>query len=104
MKKKSDRRLFPAIRGAVLCLLLYCAAVLVLTPAICWAQHAQHGTQNSAPSVGTAAIDFDLKSMDGSSVGLASFRGKPLMINFFASWCDPCREEMPLINELAAKS
>ena len=42
--------------------------------------------------------------MDGSSVGLGTFRGKPLLVNFFASWCDPCREEMPLINELAAKA
>jgi len=35
-------------------------------------------------------------------VGLATFRGKPLILNFFASWCDPCRDEMPLINELTA--
>ena len=104
MKKKIHRRLFPAIRGAVLYSLLCSAAVQFLTPAIGWAQYIQHGTQNSAPSVGTAAIAFDLKSMDGSSVGLASFRGKPLMMNFFASWCDPCREEMPLINEMAARS
>ncbi|MEO6164435.1 MAG: TlpA disulfide reductase family protein [Candidatus Binatia bacterium] len=42
--------------------------------------------------------------MDGKAAGLESFRGKPLVINFFASWCDPCRDEMPLINELAAKA
>jgi cytochrome c biogenesis protein CcmG/thiol:disulfide interchange protein DsbE len=78
--------------------------VLILTPAVSWTQHTQHGTQSSAPSVGTAAIAFDLKSLDGNSIGLASFRGKPLMMNFFASWCDPCREEMPLINELAGKA
>jgi cytochrome c biogenesis protein CcmG/thiol:disulfide interchange protein DsbE len=105
MKRKSSRRLFTAIRAAsVLCSLLCSTAILVLTPAIGWAQHVQHGMQNSAPSVGAAAIAFDLKSMDGSSVGLASFRGKPLMMNFFASWCDPCREEMPMINELAGKA
>jgi cytochrome c biogenesis protein CcmG, thiol:disulfide interchange protein DsbE len=77
---------------------------LILTPAVSWTQHTQHGTQSSAPSVGTAAIAFDLKSLDGNSIGLTSFRGKPLMMNFFASWCDPCREEMPLINELAGKA
>jgi cytochrome c biogenesis protein CcmG/thiol:disulfide interchange protein DsbE len=42
--------------------------------------------------------------VDGSALGLESFRGKPLMMNFFASWCDPCREEMPLINDLAGKA
>jgi len=78
--------------------------LLVLTPVIGWSQHGQHGSQSSAPGVGAPAIAFDLKSIDGKSVGLATFRGRPLMINFFASWCDPCREEMPLINELAAKS
>ncbi len=101
---KSNRRLFPSIPVVGLCSLLCCAAVLILTPAIGWAQHAQHGTQSSAPGVGTAAIAFDLKSLDGNSIGLASFHGKPLMMNFFASWCDPCRDEMPLINELAGKA
>jgi cytochrome c biogenesis protein CcmG, thiol:disulfide interchange protein DsbE len=37
-------------------------------------------------------------------MSLAAFHGKPLVVNFFASWCDPCREEMPLINELATKA
>jgi cytochrome c biogenesis protein CcmG/thiol:disulfide interchange protein DsbE len=73
-------------------------------PAIGRSQHAQHGAQSSVTGIGAAASSFELKSLDGKPVGLATFRGKPLMINFFASWCDPCREEMPLINELAAKS
>ena len=87
-----------------LCALICCTLALILAPAIGWAQHAQHDTQSSTPGVGAPAIAFDLKSVDGNSVGLASFRGKPLMMNFFASWCDPCREEMPLINELAGKA
>ena len=36
-------------------------------------------------------------------MSLAQFHGKPLVVNFFATCCDPCREEMPLINELARK-
>lgn len=78
--------------------------LLILLPAVGWAQHTPRVGQASAPAVGTPAIAFDLKSLDGNSVGLASFRGKPLMMNFFASWCDPCREEMPLINELAVEA
>ena len=54
--------------------------------------------------IGANAIPFELKTLEGKSAGLETFRGKPLVINFFASWCDPCREEMPLINELAAKA
>ena len=66
--------------------------------------HAHPGRQNAAPQIGAPAIPFDLKTLDGKSINLASYRGKPLMINFFATWCDPCREEMPLINELAAQA
>lgn len=54
--------------------------------------------------MGVAAIHFDLKTIDGKPVGLETFRGKPLVMNFFATWCDPCRDEMPLINDLASKS
>ena len=79
------------------------AAALLLAPAIAWSQHA-HGTQNSAPGAGARAVAFELKSVDDRPIRLADFRGKPLMMNFFATWCDPCREEMPLINALAAKA
>jgi thiol-disulfide isomerase/thioredoxin len=41
--------------------------------------------------------------MRAQAVALETFRVKPVVINCFASWCDPCREEMPLINELASK-
>ena len=101
--KKPNRRLFRSILATGLCSLFSCSAVLIFTPPIAWSQHT-HGSQSSTPGVGAPAIAFDLKSVDGNSVGLASFRGKPLMMNFFASWCDPCREEMPLINELAGKA
>lgn len=82
---------------------LWLAAGLTMAPAIVSAQHDQHTVARSAPVVGNPAISFDLKSLDDKPVGLAAFRGKPLVINFFASWCDPCREEMPLINELAGR-
>jgi cytochrome c biogenesis protein CcmG, thiol:disulfide interchange protein DsbE len=103
MKNPNNRKLSRAILATGLRSLFWCSAVLILTPAIAWSQHT-HSSQSSAPGVGVPAIAFDLKSVDGNSVGLASFRGKPLMMNFFASWCDPCREEMPLINDLAGKA
>jgi thiol-disulfide isomerase/thioredoxin len=69
-----------------------------------WAQSGPRIGQKPAPAVGAAAINFELKSLDGKAVRLETFRGKPLVINFFASWCDPCRDEMPLINQLASKA
>ena len=67
------------------------------------AQLVQQASPKAAPAPGRPALSFELTTLDGKNVSLETFRGKPLVINFFASWCDPCREEMPLINELAAK-
>jgi thiol-disulfide isomerase/thioredoxin len=68
------------------------------------AQLLQQAAPNSGPAIGRTAIAFAVQTLDGQSVSLETFRGKPLVVNFFASWCDPCRDEMPILNELAAKS
>jgi cytochrome c biogenesis protein CcmG/thiol:disulfide interchange protein DsbE len=57
-----------------------------------------------APAPGAPATAFELKTLDGQSVQLETFRGQPLVLNFFASWCDPCREETPLLNALASEA
>ena len=46
------------------------------------------------------APDFALKSHSGENLRLSEFRGEVVMINFWASWCGPCRQEMPLLDEL----
>ena len=57
---------------------------------------------NVAP--GTAApLDFTLKDMNGIDVRLASFKGKVILINFWATWCGPCRVEIPYLIELQRK-
>jgi peroxiredoxin len=49
---------------------------------------------------GQQAPDFALKSATGENLRLSEYRGDVVMINFWATWCGPCRQEMPLLNEL----
>ena len=49
---------------------------------------------------GRAAPDFALKSSTGENLRLSEYRGDVVMINFWATWCGPCRQEMPLLDEL----
>jgi thiol-disulfide isomerase/thioredoxin len=58
-------------------------------------------THRRAPVV--ANLDFTLKDAAGHDVRLASFKGKPLIVNFWASWCVPCQIETPELVELSEK-
>ncbi|HBH36292.1 MAG TPA: alkyl hydroperoxide reductase [Gammaproteobacteria bacterium] len=57
------------------------------------------GEQSLMPYQGPQpAPDFELVDVDGGKHRLSDYRGKPLIINFWATWCPPCREEMPSMN------
>lgn len=53
---------------------------------------------------GETAYDFYLEDMDGNYVSLSDFRGKKVFLNFWASWCPPCRVEMPHLQEFAEEN
>jgi cytochrome c biogenesis protein CcmG/thiol:disulfide interchange protein DsbE len=73
--------------------------VLALTLAVA----ALAAPASAAPVVGKPAPPFTLPALDGKQVSLASLKGKPVYLNFFASWCGPCNEEAPDIAKLARK-
>ncbi|MEW6601515.1 MAG: TlpA disulfide reductase family protein [Nitrospirota bacterium] len=51
-------------------------------------------------SIGAKAPDFTLKDVTGKEMALSSFQGKPILLNFWATWCPYCRRERPHLNEL----
>ena len=57
----------------------------------------------SGSLTGQTAPDFALKSSSGQNLRLSEYRGDVVMINFWATWCGPCRQEMPLLDELHSR-
>lgn len=56
----------------------------------------------TSPMLGKPAPDFTLTTTDGQTVKLSDYRGRPLIVNFWASWCIPCRAEFPQFEQARA--
>jgi thiol-disulfide isomerase/thioredoxin len=56
-----------------------------------------------APGGGKPAPDLTLKDLDGKDISLAQYRGKIVLVNFWATWCEPCKVEIPELIELQQK-
>ncbi len=55
---------------------------------------------NQVAQVGIPAPDFQYQDADGQSFSLSDLRGNPVLINFWATWCSPCRIEMPYLQQI----
>lgn len=74
--------------------------VVVLIAGLGWGL--SHPANKPAKSLmGQVAPDLTMASLDGERVNLGDFRGRPLVVNFWASWCVPCKEEAPVLSAAA---
>lgn len=81
--------------------ILAVVAALALLVAIGLVVHpGSQASSQPAPRVGHPAPDFSLTNTRGELVALSRYRGHVVLVNFFATWCIPCRTEMPLINRV----
>lgn len=75
----------------------------LMTTLLCCAIAAFSAAASAATPAKGAAADFTLKSNSGKNIKLSELRGQVVMINFWATWCGPCRQEMPLLEQLYQK-
>lgn len=59
-----------------------------------------HEGESQKPKVGDLAPNFQLSTLDGQPTSLQQLKGKAVILNFWASWCEPCRTEMPALTEI----
>lgn len=90
MKARPSRKPIALIVGLLTVLLL----------AGCDNQGSTSAVPGTGSLIGTEAPNFTLTDMQGEEVSLSQYRGKVVILNFWATWCPPCREEMPSMEEL----
>jgi cytochrome c biogenesis protein CcmG/thiol:disulfide interchange protein DsbE len=88
-------------RNALVFVALFVAVLAMLASGKYLDRTRKHGPLKLVGNVqGLPAPDFQLPSLDGSKVKLSDFRGKAVLLNFWATWCPPCKVEMPWFADL----
>jgi peroxiredoxin len=91
----------PKIYTAFLLPVALVTGLITMVPHVTLAAHATPWEADEL--IGRQSPDFTLRTPDGGKMALSSLSGKVVLVNFWATWCEPCREEMPSMNKLYNK-
>lgn len=78
-------------------LVLRLCLLLIMFSAIAYTLYQQFFTENIRVQVGDQAPDFVLEDMGNHTIQLSDFKGRGVILNFWGTWCEPCRQEMPYL-------
>ncbi|MDR6224827.1 thiol-disulfide oxidoreductase ResA [Desmospora profundinema] len=74
--------------------------MLVMAGLVGFALYQALAEEKVGTTVGEQAPDFELQTLDGDTLKLSDLEGKAVLVNFWATWCKPCRDEMPAIQSV----
>lgn len=83
--------------------LLCISLLLCLALSACKGKKEAGVEEKGPPEKGMASVDITMRDLEGKAISLSQFKGKVVILNFWATWCPPCREEMPSLDALYQK-